>query len=86
MLEWVASPFSSSSQPEMEPGSPALQVDSLLSESPRKSKRKAKSFLRMFAIYLLMKLKRTNNFSLLESTFTTWSLETIPAVNLRKWL
>ena len=33
ILEWVAIPFSrASSQPEIEPGSPALQADSLPSE------------------------------------------------------
>ena len=36
-LEWVAIPFSrGSSDPGIEPGSPALQVDSLLSEPPGK--------------------------------------------------
>ena len=35
ILEWVAIPFSSgSSQPGMEPGSPAMQEDSLGFESP----------------------------------------------------
>ena len=33
ILEWVAFPFSrGSSQPRIEPGSPALQADSLLAE------------------------------------------------------
>ena len=37
ILEWVAFPFSrGSSNPGIEPGSPALQADSLLSEPPRK--------------------------------------------------
>ena len=37
ILEWVAIPFSrGSSQPRDEPGSPALQADSLLSEPPEK--------------------------------------------------
>ena len=37
ILEWVAYPFSrGSSQPGIEPGSPALQVDSLPAELPRK--------------------------------------------------
>ena len=37
ILEWVAMPFSrGSSQPRTEPRSPALQVDSLLSEPPGK--------------------------------------------------
>ena len=37
ILEWVAIPFSrGSSQPRMEPGSPAVQVDSLLTEPPGK--------------------------------------------------
>ena len=35
--EWVAYPFSrGSSQPRIEPGFPALQVDALLSKPPRK--------------------------------------------------
>ena len=35
LLEWVAISFSwGSSQPRIEPGSPALQADSLLSEPP----------------------------------------------------
>ena len=39
MLEWVAMPSSrESSQPEVEPKSPTLQVDSLLSEPPEKPK------------------------------------------------
>ena len=38
ILEWVAISFSrGSSLPGMEPGSPALQVDSLLSEPPGRS-------------------------------------------------
>ena len=38
ILEWVAFPFSGgSSQPGMEPRSPALQVDSLPAEPPGKS-------------------------------------------------
>ena len=37
MLEWAANPLSrGSSQPRDQPGSPALQVDSLLSEPPGK--------------------------------------------------
>ena len=37
ILEWVAIPFSrGSSNPGIEPGSPALQADSLLSEPPGK--------------------------------------------------
>ena len=36
-LEWIAIPFSrGSSNPEVEPGSPSLQADSLPSEPPRK--------------------------------------------------
>ena len=39
ILEWVAYPFSSgSSQPGIEPGSPALQADSLPTELPKLSK------------------------------------------------
>ena len=39
ILEWVAVPFSrGSSQPGMEPRSPALQVDSLPAEPPGKSR------------------------------------------------
>ena len=38
ILEWVAFPFSSrSSQPGTEPGSPALQADSLPTELSRKA-------------------------------------------------
>ena len=38
ILEWVAISFSRrSSDPEIEPGSPALQADALPSESPGKS-------------------------------------------------
>ena len=38
ILEWVAIPFSRDlSDPEIEPGSPALQADSLLSEPPEDS-------------------------------------------------
>ena len=38
ILEWVAIPFSrGSSQPRVEPRSPELQADSLLSEPPGKS-------------------------------------------------
>ena len=37
MLEWVASPFSRDlPDPGVEPGCPALQADSLLSEPPAK--------------------------------------------------
>ena len=37
ILEWVAIPFAGDlPDPEVEPGSPALQADSLLSESPGK--------------------------------------------------
>ena len=37
ILEWIAIPFSSGSfQPRIQPGSPRLQVDSLLSEIPGK--------------------------------------------------
>ena len=39
ILEWVAMPSSrGSSQPRVEPRSPTLQVDSLLSEPPGKQK------------------------------------------------
>ena len=39
ILEWVVYPFSSrSSQPGIEPGSPALQADSLPTELPKLSK------------------------------------------------
>ena len=38
ILEWVATPFSrGSSQPRIEPRSPALQMDSLLPEPPREA-------------------------------------------------
>ena len=38
LLEWVAIPFSSDpGNPGIEPGSPALKMDSLLFEPPRKS-------------------------------------------------
>ena len=38
ILEWVAMPSSRDLNPGIEPRSPALQVDSLLSEPPQKSK------------------------------------------------
>ena len=37
ILEWVAIPFFRSYNPGIEPGSPALQADSLPSEPPEKS-------------------------------------------------
>ena len=45
ILEWVAIPFSrGSSQPRIEPRSPSLQADSLLSEPPEKPKVNLSSF------------------------------------------
>ena len=45
ILEWVAIPFSSgSSPPRIEPGSPALQADSLPSEPPGILPKRQKNF------------------------------------------
>ena len=46
ILEWVPFPFPGDRpDPRIEPGSPALQADSLTSESPRKSSQLSGSFL-----------------------------------------
>ena len=47
ILEWIAIPFSSDlPDPEIKPGSPALQVDSLPSEPPEKLSKKISSKMR----------------------------------------
>ena len=58
ILEWVASSFSSrSSQPGIEPGSPALQADSLLSEPLGKPKNTG-----VGSLSLLQGISRTQEF------------------------
>ena len=44
ILEWVAISYSRESSPRMEPGSPALQADSLPSEPPGKPLSESMSF------------------------------------------
>ena len=51
ILEWVAISFSrASSQPMIEPGSPALQADSLTAEPPRKPYKAEKFVVNVVAI------------------------------------
>ena len=60
ILEWVAVRFSrGSSSPGIKPGSPALQVDSLPSESPGKPTNNISTYI-LYSYYIQNKLFRVN--------------------------
>ena len=65
ILEWVAYPFSrGSSQPEIEPGSPALQVDSLPTELSGKPSPVIHPYICVGLLYLSLLLCRIESLQL----------------------